>query len=78
VTEDQASAPPDLEVRAGWRAGSARWHAHARTRSEAIGDVVTETLTEKQGLPEVPRRGRTYRNVARRWRFSAWTREPRR
>jgi hypothetical protein len=75
VSDDQASAPPDIEVGAEWRAGSARWQTRARTHSEAVGDVATETLTEKQGLPEVPQRGRSYRNVARRWRFSAWLRE---
>jgi hypothetical protein len=78
VSEGHASPRPDIEVTGEWRAGSARWRTHARTHTEAMGDIATETLTEKHGLPEVPRRGRIYRNVARRWRLSVWLRGPRR
>jgi hypothetical protein len=77
VTAERPGRPADLEVAGGWRASSARWQARPRTRREAVGDVETEELTEREGLPELPPIGRTRRKVARRWRFSAWLRDPR-
>lgn len=76
MTGDQPfDSKADLEVAGSWRAGSARWQIRARTRTETLGDVETEELKEKERLPDSPAPGRTYRNVVRRWRFSAWLRD---
>jgi hypothetical protein len=76
VSEERELSPADIEVGGNWRARSARWGSQARQNTETLGDVDTEELGEKEGLPDSPRRDRTYRNVARRWRFSAWLRDP--
>jgi hypothetical protein len=73
--EEPFLSPADFEVGGSWRAGSARSHTRAPSRTETVGDVDTEELQEQTGLPDSPRRGRIYRNVMRRWRFSAWLRE---
>jgi hypothetical protein len=78
MNEDGRSTPPDIEVAGSWRADRALWRAPARSRSEAFGDVETEELKEREGLSDPPTRGRPYRDVVRRWRFSAWLRESRR
>jgi hypothetical protein len=75
VSDNHFESPADLEVGGSWRAGRARWNRRAHRRTETLGDVETEGLKEKEGLPESPSPGRTYRNVARRWRFSAWLRD---
>jgi hypothetical protein len=64
-----------MEVGGSWRAARARWQARVPSRTETLGHVDTEELQEQTGLPDSPRPGRTYRNVSRRWRFSAWLRE---
>jgi hypothetical protein len=76
VSEERYLSPADLEVGGSWRAGSARWGTRARHNAESLGELDTEELQEKEGLPDSPRRNRAYRNVARRWRFSAWLRDP--
>jgi hypothetical protein len=76
VSEERYLSPADIEVGGNWRAGSARWGARARQNTETLGDVETEELQEKERLPDSPPRDRTYHNVARRWRFSAWLRDP--
>jgi hypothetical protein len=78
VSEERELSPADIEVGGNWRAGSARWGSRARQITETLGDVDTEELAEKEGLPDSPRRDRTYRNGARRWHFSAWLRDPKR
>jgi hypothetical protein len=75
VSEERHLSPADFEVSGSWRAGSARWSTRADRQTEILGDVNTEELQEKQGLPDRPRRNRTYRQVARRWRFSTWLRD---
>jgi hypothetical protein len=74
VREEPFQAPADIEVGGSWRAASARWRARAPSHTETLGDLDTEELREKTGLPDSPRRGRKYRDVRRIWRFSAWLR----
>jgi hypothetical protein len=74
VTDTGGEPPPDLEIRAGWRARSARYRMTPQSRTEAIGDVESEELSEREHVPERVEPGRTYRNVVRRWRLSAWLR----
>ena len=76
MSGERFEPPADLEVAGSWRAASARWRRVAGSRTEAAGDVETEELREGEGLPESPRPGRTYRNIARRWRLSVWLRDP--
>lgn len=75
MSEDRYLSPADIEIGGSWRAAIARWHTSAEAQTETLGDVDNEELQEKTGLPDSPRRGRTYRDVSRRWRFSAWLRE---
>ena len=74
MSEDPFLSPADIEVGGSWRAASARWRARAPSQTETLGDVDTEELQEQKGLPDSPRPGRTYRDVSRIWRFSAWLR----
>ena len=78
MSEERELSPADIEMGGNWRAGSARWGSQGRLNTETLGDVDTEELAEEEGLPDSPRPDRTYRNVARRWRFSAWLRDPKR
>jgi hypothetical protein len=78
VSDDSYGPPADIEVGGSWRADSVRWQQHGRSDTETLGDVETEELREKAGLPDAPSRGHSYRDVARRWRFSTWLRDPNR
>jgi hypothetical protein len=78
MNDDRGSARADIEIAGSWRADRALWRTPAHSRSEALGDVESEELEEREGLSDPPTRGRTYRDVARRWRFSTWLRESRR
>lgn len=75
MSEERYLSPADLEVGGSWRARSARWRTRAERQTETLGELDTEELQEKEGLPDRPRRYRTYRDVAGRWRLSAWLRE---
>jgi hypothetical protein len=75
VSDDPIESRADLEIAGEWRASSARWQTRGRRRTEILGDLETEELSEREGAPQAPRPGRTYRDVAGRWRFSAWLRD---
>jgi hypothetical protein len=68
--------PPDLGIAGSWSARSARWSRQARVRTQVLGGPDTEELSEGQPPPGQSTKGRTYRDVARRWRFAAWLRDP--
>jgi hypothetical protein len=72
VSTSDRDAPPDLEIGGGWRAGRARWERRGRVEVRTTGDLGTEELNEYPAGPDAPEPGRSYRGVARRWRFSAW------
>ena len=75
MSDDRWVPRADIEVAGSWRADSARWRTPAHGHSESLGDVETEELNEREGLPDSPRRGRSYRSIARRWRLSSWLRQ---
>jgi hypothetical protein len=77
MTDDRCSTRADIEIAGSWRASRALWRTLADSEPEALGDVETEELEEREGVPDPPDRGRTYRDVVRRWRFSAWLRDSR-
>ena len=75
MSDDSYGPRADIEVSGSWRADSVHWQQHGRPETETLGDVETEELSRK---PDSPSRGHSYRNVARRWRFSTWLRDPNR
>ena len=56
---------PDVSISASYTAKSLRFNkkTRARTRVEWRGDVEDLTEGEREGLPEDPEVGKTYRNV---------------
>jgi hypothetical protein len=75
VKGQREGGPADLEIGASWSGARARWSRRANVRTILEGGPDTEELSEREGLPEHPATGRTYRNPARRWRLAAWLRE---
>jgi hypothetical protein len=77
MTDDRRATRADIEIAGSWRAGRAISRTLADSEPEALGDVETEELKEREGVPDPPKRGRTHRDVVRRWRFSTWLRDSR-
>lgn len=76
MNEGDRDAPADVEIGGAFRGRSVRRLERTRTQVEALGDVESEELVERELGPERPIPGRTYRAEKRRWRFSAWARSP--
>ena len=71
----------DVEISASYTAKSIRFKekSRVRTRIEAAGDVNIDDLgeSEREGLPDDPEVGKTYRNVRGGKRIAARIRRPR-
>jgi len=63
----EVGSDPDFEVRTSWSASSARRRHEAVVRRATLGDI-----DRSDELSEVPPGG----TDGRRWRFSAWLRDP--
>jgi hypothetical protein len=59
--------PADIEIGARVRARSLRFEEAPDTETRYSGDYRSETLHERENLPEEVEPGRTYRDVRVRW-----------
>ncbi|HEX2233091.1 MAG TPA: hypothetical protein VHG69_06975 [Thermoleophilaceae bacterium] len=78
--EDRERGDADLEISASYTAKSIRFKEKrgVRTRIEAVGDVNVDDVGEgeREGLPDDPEMGKTYRDVKGGKRIAARIRRP--
>jgi hypothetical protein len=73
--EETRKGDADLEIAGAARWGEARWRTRPKSEKHAYGDVETEELSEREGIPEAPRPEVAYPGARLRWRFRARLRD---